>query len=62
VALLLIDEVQRAGGWGDVVAGCVAPHGKYLAEVCAVDFAVEVDVGVGVVAGVGVVDYRPDRL
>ena len=49
---LRIDEVQRAGGRRDVVAWSVSPHGEDLAEVCAVDFAVEVDVGGRCEAGV----------
>ena len=41
------------------MAWSVAPHSKDLAEVCAVDLAVEVDVCGSVVAGVGVRDDEP---
>lgn len=51
VGRLRIDEVQRAGGWWDVVAWSLAPVREKSAEVYAVDFATEVDAGTGGKAG-----------
>ena len=41
------------------MARCVAPHGEDLPEVGSIDLAVEVDVGGGVVAGVGGARGKP---